>query len=370
MTSLTIAAIELCLSNRLDAAAVGKKFLAGVIGDAPSLYSKSPQLWNAAFQHLSIGALYAPFDVVAAKVGDLLASLRDCEFFLGANVTVPHKVRVMDFLDEIGADAARIQAVNTIVRTSNGKLIGHNTDGEGFVRSILQCQPNHTNSFIPSLNGITVLLLGAGGSARAVGYHVADRLANGRLLICNRSPGPARSLAQEIKKSGCDAIAIEETDLPIWAPQADLIVNTTTKGQGGIRRLSNRTATLMEPYSALAPAHPPVFAEADTGKGEFESRWAEAARKDIEANHHASLELAKSIPPHVHFYDLIYHPEETVFLRHGRSTGHPVMNGKSMIINQAVIAFCKRICRATLQARGRNTPETEEQVLEVMYRAW
>ena len=162
MTSLTIAAIESCLSNRLDAAAVGKKSLAGVIGDAPSLYSKSPQLWNAAFQHLSIGALYAPFDVVAAKVGDLLASLRDCEFFLGANVTVPHKVRVMDFLDEIGADAARIQAVNTIVRTSNGKLIGHNTDGEGFVQSILQCQPNHTNSFIPSLNGITVLLLGAG----------------------------------------------------------------------------------------------------------------------------------------------------------------------------------------------------------------
>jgi hypothetical protein len=67
---------------------------------------------------------------------------------------------------------------------------------------------------------------------------------------------------------------------------------------------------------------------------------------------------------------LIYFPEETVFLRHGRLTGHRTMNGRAMIINQAVIAFCKRICRAELQARGLDNPETHGQILEVMYRAW
>ena len=70
------------------------------------------------------------------------------------------------------------------------------------------------------------------------------------------------------------------------------------------------------------------------------------------------------------YYDLIYHPEETVFLRHGRLTGHPTMNGKAMIVNQAVTAFCKRICRAALQAKAMDTPETRKEILEVMYRAW
>ena len=90
----------------------------------------------------------------------------------------------------------------------------------------------------------------------------------------------------------------------------------------------------------------------------------------IDANNLSSMALARCIPSETRFYDLIYHPEETVFVRHGRLTGHPTMNGKSIIINQAVIAFCKRICNAELQARGIDTPETRKQILEVMYQAW
>jgi shikimate dehydrogenase len=364
-----LADIARCLSNTLDAGAIAENALAGVIGDAPSLYSKSPRLWNAAFRHLGMNATYTPFDVPAAKVGDLLTALRNSDFFLGANVTVPHKVKVMKFLDELGPDARRIQAVNTIVRTANGRLIGYNTDGDGFVRSILQRQPDRSESFLPSLEKITVLLLGAGGSARAVAFHLADCSAGGKLLICNRRAAPALSLAQDVHASTGEAVAITEAELPTWAARADLIVNCTTKGQGGIRRLPDGRATLTEPYSALAPANPPVFAEADAAGRDFERRW-RAAAADLEANHRASLELAKSIPAHVRFYDLVYHPEETVFLRHARLTGHAVMNGKGMIINQAVIAFCERVCRATLKARGTDTPATESAVLDVMYRAW
>jgi shikimate dehydrogenase len=365
-----IEGIGRCLSNRLDGSAIGAKSLAGVIGDSASLYSKSPRLWNAAFHHLQINAVYLPFDVDDAHLGDLLSALRRCEKFLGVNVTVPHKVRVMDFLDSIDAGARRIQAVNTIVKTPDEKLVGYNTDGAGFIDSIQTRQPDRAESFTPSLKGMNVLLLGAGGSARAVAFHAADQLAGGKLLLCNRTAEPARSLAAEIQKAGCDANAISEEELLSWAPRAGLIVNCTTKGQGGMRKLPNRTATFLEPYSALAPAHPPMFAISEIDQPDFERRWSEAADKDIQSNHQASMNLAVTIPSRVGFYDLIYHPEATVFLRHGESTGHPTMNGKAMIINQAMIAFCKRICHIELQTRHLDTPEICNEILQVMYRAW
>lgn len=365
-----VAAIGRCLSNRLEASAIGARSLAGVIGDSPSRYSKSPQLWNAAFAHLKMNAVYLPFDVDDAHLGDLLSAFRRCEEFLGANVTVPHKLRVMDFLDSLDEGARRIQAVNTIVRTAEGKLHGYNTDGEGFIDSILNLQPDRGERFTSSLEGMKVLLLGSGGSARAVAFHVADQLAGGEIILCNRTTKWASSLAQEIQTTGCSAVAIAESELPSLAPSVGLIVNCTTKGQGGMRRLPNGTATFLEPYSALAPADPPMFAIAEIDAPGFERRWAEAAGRDIEDNHRASMGLAASIPSRVGFYDLIYHPEETVFLRHGRSTGHPTMNGKAMIVNQAALAFCKRICITELRGRQIDTPETFNNILRVMYRAW
>ena len=365
-----IAAIGRCLSNRLDGSVFHGNAIAGVIGDSPSQYSKSPRLWNAAFRHLQMNAVYVPFDVEDARIGDLLSALRHCEDFVGVNVTVPYKIRVMDLLDSIDDDARRIQAVNTIVRTADGKLIGYNTDGEGFIDSIRTRQPDRAESFLPCLEGMTVLLLGAGGSARAVAFHLADHLTAGRLIVCNRTATLSSSLTAEIQKHGRDAIAISEEELPLWAPRAGLIVNCTTKGQGGRRRLPNGMATFLEPYSALSPAHPPQFAASEIDQPNFERRWSEAAGKDIQSNHQASIQLAATIPSHVGFYDLIYHPEETVFLRHGKSTGHPTMNGKAMIVNQAVIAFCQRICRFELRRRQIDTPETRDEILQIMYRAW
>jgi shikimate dehydrogenase len=369
-SSNDVAAIQSCLANSLSDFAIGTNAIAGVIGDAPSHYSKSPALWNAAFHHLGINAVYLPFDVDDARVGQLLEVLKKSDRFLGANVTVPYKARVMDFLDELDAGARRIRAVNTIVRRADGRLIGYNTDGEGFIESILTRQPDRTESFMPSLKGRSVLLLGAGGSARAVAFQVAVLLVGGELLICNRTLDHALSLAAEIQESGHAAVAISEDQLCEHASKVDLIINSTTKGQGGARKLSGGKVTNLEFYSALAPAHAPAFTESGLATADFDHGWATAARADIESNNQASLTLAKSIPLNVRFYDLIYHPEETVFLRHGRITGHPTMNGKAMIINQAVSAFCKYICLAELQRRGSATPETHRQILDVMYHAW
>ena len=167
-----------------------------------------------------------------------------------------------------------------------------------------------------------------------------------------------------------NAAAIEETEIERWAPKVGLVVNCTTKGQGGIRRLSDRRITLLEPYSALAPAKPAVFPEGSYGKPGFYRAWLSASLSDIEANNRASLNLALTIPPHVGFCDLIYFPAETVFLRHGRLSGHKTLNGKGMIIAQAVEAFYHQICREYLDRLGLYQTETYRRISELMYEAW
>ena len=359
--------IHRLIANRLDENALASEALAGIIGDGPSHYSKSPALWSAAFGHLGIDAHYLPFDVDDAHLGELLRVLTDSAQFLGFNVTVPHKVRVIDYLDELDAGAARIQAVNTVVRSATGKLTGYNTDGEGFIDSLLLPTPEHPQGFMPSLDGVDVLLLGAGGSARAVAFHVSDHIGTGKLIISNRTIAHAQSLAGEMAKLGRQTIAVNQSDVAIWAAKAGLIINTTTKGQGGVRKVSNGMATMLAPYSALAPAQPPLLPE-NLGDG-FERQWRAAAANDIEANNRSSETLAAAIPAATRFYDLVYHPEETVFLRHGRESGHRTMNGKSMIICQAVIAF-RKICRQQLQSLGKDTQATLRELAEVMFANW
>lgn len=367
-TLFKIDSVHRHISNRLDEKTLAGKAIAGIIGDSPSRYSKSPALWNAAFRHLAMNAVYLPFDVEDGKVGDLLRVLRDCEQFMGINVTVPHKVRVMEFLDALDPGAARIQAVNTVVRNLDGKLTGYNTDGEGFIESLLLPAPGQRDGFMPSLDAVDALLLGAGGSARAVAFHLSDHIGQGKLIIANRTIVHAQALADEITKLGRQALAVDEEAISTWAPKVGLIVNSTTKGQGGLRKLANGMATLLAPYSALASAHPPALAE-NLG-ATFEERWHAAAQSDIAANNRKSELLAAAMPPRTRFYDLIYHPEETLFLRHGRESGHPTMNGKSMIVRQAVIALCQRICQRQLQLLGKNNPKTHREVAEVMFASW
>jgi shikimate dehydrogenase len=365
-----IAAIQSCITNQIDPSVIGDKAIAGIVGDAPSFYSKSPALWNAAFDFLGINGIYLPFDVAEPRLGELIATLKGLDNFLGINVTVPHKIRIMDFLDEIEAGAHRVQAVNSIVRTSSGKLVGYNTDGEGFTESLLTLLPEQTESFTPSLAKTDVLLLGAGGSARAVAFELSDRLNEGQLVIANRSLDHAMSLASEIQKNDRQVKAIDETEIGDWARRVGLIVNSTTKGQGGLRKLPNGKLTTLEAYSALASAHPASISQADFDDPQTRQDWLRAAQADIDANNQASMTLAQTIPQNVGFYDLIYHPEETVFLRHGRVSGHLTKNGKSMIVCQAAIALCRHIGKQHLIESGKDDVATYRAVCQVMSANW
>ena len=365
-----IARIQACIRNSLDRDVVEKRRIAGIIGDAPSHYAKSPSLWNTVFRDLKMKAVYLPFDVNESRLPELVYALRKSGRVLGVNVTVPYKVKIMEYLDGLDEKAERIKAVNTIVRTDDGRLIGYNTDGEGFLESLSVSQPGQKRPFVESLKGMDVLMIGAGGSGRAVAFHLAEVLTNGQLLICNRTLEVARSLAEEVKKVSGNASAIEEEEISKQAPNVGLIINCSIKGQGGIRKSPDGKITTFEPYSALAPANPATIPESDYDKPEFYRDWLSASLTDIEANNRASLNLALSIPLSVGFCDLIYFPTETVFLRHGRLSGHRTLNGKGMNVAQAADAFFHKVCKQYFQKLGVYNDETYKRVFAVMYDAW
>ena len=128
----------------------------GVIGD-PIRHSKSPVMLNRAFRESGINGAYAAFHVLPNQLEQAIVGVRGLGF-KGLNVTIPHKIEVMAFLDEISEGAKAAGAVNTIVN-DNGRLIGYNTDGIGYVRSLKE-------EVEPNLAGKTIVVLGAGGAAR------------------------------------------------------------------------------------------------------------------------------------------------------------------------------------------------------------
>lgn len=190
----------------------------GVFGD-PVRHSKSPIMLNHAFEASGINAAYAAFHIAPGTLKDAVAGIRALGF-RGVNVTIPHKVEVMEYMDEIDEGARIIGAVNTIVN-EGGRLIGYNTDGIGYVRSLME----ETGV---RLKGRKVLMLGAGGAARGVGYALAQQGAE-HIYIANRTESKAAELADSMC-SFCRASGIGLDRISEMAAEAALIVNNTSLG--------------------------------------------------------------------------------------------------------------------------------------------
>ena len=180
----------------------------GVIGH-PVAHSKSPVMHNQAFAETGYPGVYAAFDVT--DVAGAAAGIRALGI-RGMSVTIPHKVAVMAYLDEIHDQAREIGAVNTIVN-ERGRLIGHNTDGEGAVQALLE----HT-----TLSGKTVAVLGAGGAARAVGHGLCSQ-GDTRVIFANRTEKKARHMARDL---GAEFVPIADLE----NSRFDILVNTTPVG--------------------------------------------------------------------------------------------------------------------------------------------
>lgn len=198
----------------------GRTRIAAVIGD-PIEHSLSPAMHNAAFAALGIDATYVAFHVRPADLGRAVAGIRALNL-LGCNVTVPHKEKIGRLLDSQGTTAERTGAVNTVVRDDE-RLHGENTDVIGVRRAL-------DEAGVP-LSGARVLLIGAGGAARAVVTALVDAEV-GTITIANRTPQRARKLVRAFARPDLPIDATTLTDLasPDLLASCDLVINSTSLG--------------------------------------------------------------------------------------------------------------------------------------------
>ena len=146
----------------------GKTKLCALIGD-PVEHSLSPAMHNAAFKHLGLNYVYLAFKVERERLKEAIAGVKALKIH-GLNVTKPLKIDVIPLLDELHESASKVGAVNTILNR-DGKLVGYNTDGLGALKALENAEVD--------LNGIKVVIFGAGGAARAVAFSIAKSWGDG-----------------------------------------------------------------------------------------------------------------------------------------------------------------------------------------------
>ncbi len=256
----------------------------GIIG-FPIGHSISPVFQQAALDHHGIDATYQAWEVAPQDLPVFLDELRS-ETVLGINVTMPHKEAVMVHLDRVDKWAKLAGAVNTI-HNSGGELVGYNTDGLGFLRALREA-----GEFDPK--GCRTLLLGAGGSAKAVTLALAGAGVS-FLTIANRTLDRAERLADLARAQGlqCEAIPIDPAVdvLRAACKEADLIVNCTTLGM------------FHGPGEGCTPLN-----------------------KEL-------------IPAKSFVYDLVYNPPETPLLREAIQAGASRLGGLHMLVYQGAASF-------------------------------
>ncbi|MEH7379875.1 shikimate dehydrogenase [Bacillus sp. JJ1533] len=250
----------------------------GVIG-TPISHSMSPIMHNDLFEHYKLEARYHAFHVTQKGVKAAMEGIRALEIS-GINVTIPHKIDVIEYLDEVEEVAANIGAVNTIVN-ENGKLIGYNTDGHGFIRSLNQVIRNE------ELCSSKILIIGAGGAARGIFISLAA-IGVKKIDIVNRTIDRAKTIIEDCKYTvDSHALGFAEAEADLGSYQ--VIVNTTSVGM-----------------------HPNV--------DEMPLSMDKVAPKTIVS-------------------DIIYNPFETKLLKEAAKRGAITQNGIGMFVYQGALAF-------------------------------
>jgi len=257
--------------------------LIGLIG-YPIKQSFSPFIHNVSAELTGTKLIYLPFEVHAdnlknAVKGTVALGIK------GFNVTIPHKVKILDHLDKLSEEAAVIGSVNTVVNEL-GKLIGYNTDVNGIVETLSQ--------YKSQISGNEVCVLGAGGSARAVIYTLIRNFKPSKIILINRTEQYAETLKQHFKsKMKFDGILtkeLQQPDLKGLLNSCSLIINCTSVGM----------------YPASDDS---IFSNSD-------------------------MFIKDQI-----VFDLVYNPVKTKFLQYAESKGAVVVNGLNMLVQQAAKSF-------------------------------
>lgn len=254
----------------------------GIIG-YPVEHSISPRFQQAAFDAMGLDVRYEVWETEPARLPTVIQGIRQPSN-LGANITVPYKEAVLPFLDDIDELAQDIGAANTIVNRE-GKLFGYNTDAEGFIRAL--CQDGGFEA-----EGRRVVLLGAGGAARAASFALVKAGVKS-LIIINRTYERAQALASELKSFGSEITALPwgGERLAEALAACDLLVNCTSVGM---------KYSVTDGQSPLA---------------------------------------AELIPKQALIYDIVYNPIETPLLLDAKKIGARTLSGLGMLVYQGASAF-------------------------------
>lgn len=256
----------------------------GVIGD-PVEHSKSPNMFLAAFEKLKLPHDYQKFHVTSKDLPEFFNRLQSGEIS-GINVTVPHKIAVMDLVDGLTPEARAIGAVNTIYN-DNGKLIGHNTDGPGFVLSVRSQFEDY------DFSKAKVAVIGAGGASRAICYSLLKAGVND-LLILNRTFDKAEALQNDLQKLFDDKkiqSATFKNDVNL--SRRNFLINTTSLGMPG-------------------------------------QDW-------------AGFEFIQTLSENSIVADIVYIPKITPFLKEAQTQNYQTLTGDGMLLYQGVLAFEKMV---------------------------
>jgi len=259
----------------------GKTKICALIGD-PVEHSMSPVMHNTAYKELGLDYVYIPFRVKPEGLEPAVAGLRALNV-RGFNVTIPHKVSVIPWLDGLDPLAEKIGAVNTVVNT-DGELRGYNTDAEGFLQALLE------HGIKPK--GKRIAVLGAGGASRAITYIMVGKGARVTILNRQQELDWAEDIAQLIRKDlGKEVKVYELGQLAGAIENVDILVNATSVGMSPAAEESP------------VPAH-----------------------------------LLNKIPA---VFDIVYNPMETRLLREAKAAGARVIGGVDMLVWQGALAFEK-----------------------------
>ena len=261
----------------------GKTKLCGIIGD-PVEHTLSPAMHNAAFEKMGLNYFYVPFRVKKEDLGKAIEGMKALNI-RGLNVTIPHKVAVIPFLDKLDPLAEKIGAVNTIVN-DDGILTGYNTDATGFLQALLESgiEPKDKN----------VVILGAGGASRAISFILAERGAY--LVILNRllELDWAEELAGRLSNifgEEVKALVLVKENLVGSLEKADILINATSVGMSPNIDESPVPSTLLKPALVI--------------------------------------------------FDIVYNPIKTRLLREAGEAGAKTISGIDMLVWQGALAFEK-----------------------------
>ncbi len=259
----------------------GSPRICGIIGD-PIEHTMSPVMHNAAFEDKGVDYVYLAFRVKKEELGKAIEGMRALNM-KGLNITIPHKVAVIQFLDELDHLADKIGAVNTVVN-NDGVLKGYNTDATGFLQALRE------RGIEPK--GKSVVILGAGGASRAISFILAER--GSSLVILNRTWDKARICADrisEIFQSEATSLKLNRGNLAAALSPADILVNATSVGMSPDINETPVTSNLLKPGLVV--------------------------------------------------FDIVYNPIKTRLQREAEVAGATVISGLDMFVWQGALAFEK-----------------------------